>query len=161
MNRLSLPLKWPFASLIVVQAATSWANGPHPLDAAAVSSHTFTAKEIGRSMADARSYGSPVTSVFGEAKGASRSFEATRENGAGAAGFADELGAAERRQRLAEEDRAAQRLRDSRYDGRGRWPSQAVPSGMPSRPDIAIEKPVPGVVCASGTDNSIGCSRGF
>ncbi|CFL00221.1 Uncharacterised protein [Burkholderia pseudomallei] len=29
------------------------------------------------------------------------------------------------------------------------------------RPDIAIEKPVPGVTCASGSDNSIGCGTGF
>lgn len=158
MKKFSHAFKWSVASLIVVQAAAGWASGARRLDAADASPHAFAANEIARSAADARSYESPVASVFDGAKGALPSFEAKR---GGAAGFADELDAAERRQRLAEEDRAVQRLRDARFGGRGRWPSRTVSSGVPVRPDIAIEKPVPGVTCASGSDNSIGCSTRF
>ncbi|AOJ04439.1 MULTISPECIES: hypothetical protein [Burkholderia] len=161
MNKLFLVLKWSFVSLIVVPATASRAGGQNPFDMADVSPHTFAAKEINRSAADASSYGSPVTSVFGDAKGALPSFEAKRRSGAGAVKFADELGAAERRQRLAEEDRAVQRLRDSHHDPRGKWPGRASSPGVPGRPEIVVEKPVPGVTCASEAGNSIGCSTGF
>ncbi|MDN7672045.1 hypothetical protein QZM22_05805 [Burkholderia oklahomensis] len=161
MNKLSLVFNWSFASLIVVQATASWAGGRNPFDVADVSPHTFAAKEINRSAADASSYRSPVTSVFGDAKGAPPSFEAKRRSGAGAVNFADELGVAERRQRLTEEDRAAQRLLDSPHDPRGKWPGRASSPGVPGRPEIVIEKPVPGVTCASGAGNAVGCSTGF
>lgn len=163
MKTFSHALKRVVALVIAMPAAAGWASGQHRHGAADADElpRAFAAKEMGRSAAGARSYGSPVTSVFEEAKGALPAFDAKRSGAAGAAGFAHELGAAERRQRLAEEDRAVQCLRDSRHDGRGRWPGGAMPPRVPGRPDIAIEKPVPGVTCASGSDNSIGCGTGF
>ncbi|CAJ9234537.1 Uncharacterised protein [Burkholderia pseudomallei] len=133
MKTFSHALKRVVALVIAMPAAAGWASGQHRHGAADADElpRAFAAKEMGRSAAGARSYGSPVTSVFEEAKGALPAFDAKRSGTAGAAGFAHELGAAERRQRLAEEDRAVQRLRDSRHDGRGRWPGGAMPPRVP------------------------------
>ncbi len=90
MKTFSHALKRVVALVIAMPAAAGWASGQHRHGAADADElpRAFAAKEMGRSAAGARSYGSPVTSVFEEAKGALPAFDAKRSGAAGAAGGA-------------------------------------------------------------------------
>ncbi|VBI44602.1 Uncharacterised protein [Burkholderia pseudomallei] len=80
MKTFSHALKRVVALVIAMPAAAGWASGQHRHGAADADElpRAFAAKEMGRSAAGARSYGSPVTSVFEEAKGALPAFDAKR-----------------------------------------------------------------------------------